>query len=59
MVKINFSGDFKANCIKHLNMSAELVCLLNTSNINVVNFEALIKSESKPIRKSEPISVNT
>lgn len=45
MAKINFFGDFKANSIKHLNMSAELVYLLNTSDINVVNFEAPIKTE--------------
>lgn len=54
MAKINFFGDFKANSIKHLNMSAELVYLLNTSDINVVNFEAPIKTEGKPIRKSGP-----
>lgn len=54
MAKINFFGDFKADSIKHLNMSAELVYLLNTSDINVVNFEAPIKSEGKPIRKSGP-----
>lgn len=29
MAKINFFGDFKADSIKHLNMSAELVYLLN------------------------------
>lgn len=54
MAKINFFGDFKVNGVKHLNMSAELVCLLNTSDINVVNFEAPVKSKGSPLKKSGP-----
>lgn len=44
MAKINIFGDFKANDVKHLNLSAELVYLLNTSDVNMVNLEAPIKS---------------
>lgn len=54
MANITFFGDFKVNSVKHLNMSAELVYLLNTSDINVVNFEAPIKSKGEPIMKSGP-----
>lgn len=54
MAKINFFGDFKVNQVKHLNVSAKLACLLNTSDINVVNFEAPVKSVGKPIKKSGP-----
>lgn len=59
MAKINFFGDFKANSIKHLNMSAELVYLLNTSDINVVNFEARLKLKGNPLEKADLISVST
>ena len=54
MARINIFGDFKANQVKHLNLSAELVHLLNTSDINMVNFEAPIKSCGKPLKKSGP-----
>ena len=54
MAKINIFGDFKANDVKHLNLSAELVYLLNTSDVNMVNLEAPIKSYGKPIKKSGP-----
>ena len=54
MAKINIFGDFKANNVKHLNLSAELVYLLNTSDVNMVNLEAPIKSNGKPIKKSGP-----
>lgn len=54
MARINIFGDFKANNVKHLNLSAELVYLLNTSDINMVNFEAPIKSCGKPLKKSGP-----
>ena len=54
MAKINIFGDFKANQVKHLNMSGELVYLLNTSDINLVNFEAPVHSNGKPIKKSGP-----
>ncbi len=54
MARINFFGDFKVNKVENLNMSAELVYLLNTSDINVVNFEAPIKSTGASIKKSGP-----
>ena len=54
MARINIFGDFKANQVKHLNLSAELVHLLNTSDINMVNFEAPVKSCGKPLKKSGP-----
>lgn len=54
MVKINICGDFKVNQVKHLNMSGELMYLLNTGDINMVNFEAPICSIGKPIKKSGP-----
>ena len=54
MAKINIFGDFKANNVKHLNLSAKLVYLLNTSDVNMVNLEAPIKSNGKPVKKSGP-----
>lgn len=54
MARINIFGDFKANQVKHLNLSAELVYLLNSSDINMVNLEAPIKTDSTPIKKSGP-----
>ena len=54
MAKINIFGDFKANDVKHLKLSAELVYLLNTSDVNMVNLEAPIKSNGKPIKKRGP-----
>ena len=54
MAKINIFGDFKANDVKHLNLSAELVYLLNTSDVNMVNLEAPIRSNGKPMKKSGP-----
>ena len=54
MARINIFGDFKANDVKHLNLSAELVYLLNTSDINMVNFEAPVKSSGRPLKKSGP-----
>lgn len=54
MARINIFGDFKANKVKHLNLSAELVYLLNTSDINMVNLEAPVISNGKPIKKSGP-----
>ena len=54
MAKLNFFGDFKVNQVKHLNLSAELVYLLNTSDINVVNFEAPVQSAGKAMKKSGP-----
>lgn len=54
MARINIFGDFKANQVKHLDMSGELVYLLNTSDINMVNFEAPVRSKGKAIKKSGP-----
>ena len=44
MAKVTIFGDFKVNNVKHLNLSAELVYLLNTSDVKLVNFEAPIHS---------------
>lgn len=54
MARITIWGDFKANAVDHLNLSGELQLLLNQSDINIVNFEAPVKSTGKPIRKSGP-----
>lgn len=54
MARITIWGGFKANSVDHLNMSGELQLLLNQSRLNVVNFEAPIKSKAEPIRKSGP-----
>ncbi len=54
MAKITFFGDFKADGIKRLHLSPELMKLLSESDINVVNFEAPVKSDSKAISKSGP-----
>lgn len=54
MARLTFWGDFKANSVEHLNLSGELQLLLNGSDINVVNFEAPVRSKGKAIRKSGP-----
>lgn len=54
MARITIFGDFKVNQTKHLNLSGELMSLLNNSDIKVVNFEAPIKSKARPIKKSGP-----
>lgn len=59
MARINIFGDFKANKVKHLNLSAELVYLLNTSDINMVNLEAPVISNGKPIKKVARIFAKT
>lgn len=54
MAKITIFGDFKTNHNKHLCLSGELMFLLNTSDINVVNFEAPVHNNGKIIPKSGP-----
>lgn len=54
MAKVTIFGDFKVNHSKHLNLSAELMYLLNTSDINIANFEAPVVSKGKAIKKSGP-----
>ena len=54
MARITIWGDFKANKVDRLSLSGDLTYLLNKSDINVVNFEAPIRSTGKPIRKSGP-----
>lgn len=54
MAQITIWGDFKANQVDRLSISGELTYLLNTSDINVVNFEAPVKSNGKAIAKSGP-----
>lgn len=54
MAQLTFWGDFKANNTEHLNISGELELLLNNSDVNVVNFEAPVKTKAKPIKKSGP-----
>ena len=54
MAKISIFGDFKANAVEHLNLSGELQYFINCSDINMVNFEAPVRSAGKPIDKSGP-----
>lgn len=54
MAKITIFGDFKADNIEHLNLSGELTYLLNTSDVNIVNFEAPIHTDAEAIKKSGP-----
>lgn len=54
MARITFFGDFKANAVKRLNLSAELTYLLNISDVNVVNFEAPVQTDNKAAKKSGP-----
>lgn len=54
MALINIFGDFKANTIDQLNLSKELSLLLDAGDINLVNFEAPVVSDGKPIKKSGP-----
>lgn len=55
MSRITFWGDFKADEVNHLNLSGELMLLLNGSDLNVVNFEAPVYTASaKSTRKSGP-----
>lgn len=54
MAQITIWGDFKADRVDHLNLSGDLQLLLNQSDINVVNFEAPVKSGGKASKKSGP-----
>ncbi len=54
MTKLTFFGDFKVDSVNFLHLSSELESLLKGSEINVVNFEAPISSDGKPIIKSGP-----
>lgn len=54
MARLTIWGDFKANSTERLSLSGELAYLLNTSDANVVNFEAPIQGVGKPFRKSGP-----
>lgn len=54
MARINIFGDFKTNEIGRLCLSEEVVQWLNKGDINLVNFEAPIQSDGKPIKKSGP-----
>lgn len=58
MAQITIWGDFKANQVDRLSISGELTYLLNTSDINVVNFEAPVKSNGKAIAKADQTSNN-
>lgn len=51
---MTFGGDFKANEVDHLNLSGELMRLLNESDLNVLNFEAPATTSRRTIRKSGP-----
>ena len=54
MSRIMIFGDFKANKVKRLNLDGALVRMLNESDINIVNFEAPVKTGHSPIHKSGP-----
>ena len=58
MAKVTIFGDFKVNNVKHLNLSAELVYLLNTSDVKLVNFEAPIHSMAILSKKVVQTSAN-
>lgn len=51
---IQFFGDFKVNSISKLTVSEALKAQLKKSDINIVNFEAPVSSNGKPIKKSGP-----
>lgn len=55
MIKINIFGDFRTIDASRLQFGAELQALLDTGNINVLNFEAPVCVEgATPIPKSGP-----
>ena len=54
MAQITIWGDFKVDNTENLNLSGELQLLLNQSDANVLNFEAPVKCNEKPIAKSGP-----
>ncbi|MCD8288801.1 MAG: CapA family protein [Prevotella sp.] len=54
MAKITVWGDFKVDEPQNLRIADDLQSLLNGSDVNVVNFEAPVKSSGKAIRKSGP-----
>lgn len=54
MAQITIWGDFKVDKTDNLNLSGSLQLLLNQSEFNMLNFEAPIKCNEKPIRKSGP-----
>lgn len=55
MVQINFVGDFKCDNIANLKFEESLKNCLSSSNLNVINFEAPVKSDkSCAIKKSGP-----
>lgn len=51
---IQFFGDFKVNSISKLIVSETLKAQLKKGDINIVNFEAPVSSDGKPIKKSGP-----
>lgn len=51
MAQITVWGDFKVNKTDNLNLSGGLQLLLNQSEINILNFEAPVRSNAKAIRK--------
>lgn len=54
MSLITVWGDFKVNNPQELKMSESLLSLIGIADLNIVNFEAPIKSEGKAIKKSGP-----
>ena len=54
MAQITIWGDFKTNDVSSISLSNEIVRLLHASEVNVMNFEAPIHIDGKPIRKSGP-----
>ncbi len=54
MNRISVFGDFMTNGVERLYLSDQLQSLLDNSDINVVNVEAPIRTESRPARKSGP-----
>ncbi len=54
MAQISIWGDFKINQVEHLSISEGLGQMLDTSDINVCNFEAPIRTNAEPLKKSGP-----
>ena len=54
MNQITIWGDFKADDVKNLKISEDLQQLLQSSEINCINFEGPIRSNGVPIKKSGP-----
>jgi len=53
-MRINIFGDFKSNCIERLRLSENIRNYLEEGDVNLVNFEAPVRSTGEARRKSGP-----